>query len=106
MAKVMISIPGEFLAQIDQVARSRHQTRSEYFRELARRDIEVRREGTGRQTAADGRAEAWARIRAFAERMRGVPWDPVAEIRRMRDAGWSARPAEQVHDGPDEEKAR
>jgi len=105
MAKVMLSIPDEFLSQIDQVAKSRHQTRSEYFRELARRDMEARREATGRGSTLEAAKQAWERIQAMAERMRGVPWDPVAEIRRMRDAGWSARPAEQVHDGPDEEKS-
>jgi metal-responsive CopG/Arc/MetJ family transcriptional regulator len=105
MAKVMISIPDDFLAQIDQVARSRHQTRSEYFRELARRDMEVRREATGRGSTLEAAKQAWERIQAMAERMRGVPFDSTAEIRRLRDEGWSRRQVEQVHDAPDEEKS-
>jgi len=102
MAKVMISIPDDFLAQVDHVARSRHQTRSEYFRELARGDIERRQPKSvaARGSLEDAR-QAWERIQAFAERMRGVPWDPVAEVRKLRDEGWSGRTVEQVHDAPD-----
>jgi len=103
MAKVMISIPDDFLAQIDQVAKSRHQTRSEYFRELARRDMEQRHAAQVRGSA-EASEQAWQRIQALAERMRGVPWDPVAEIRRARDAGWSSKPVEQIHDAPAEDE--
>ncbi len=105
MAKVMLSIPDDFLKQVDEVAKSRHQSRSEYFRELARRDVERRqREEAVAKGSMEAAAEAWERIQAFAERMRGTSWDPVADIRRWRDAGWSARPVEQVHDAPAEEE--
>lgn len=37
MAKVMISIPDALLKQIDEIARSEHRKRSEFFKELALR---------------------------------------------------------------------
>jgi len=105
MAKVMLSIPDDFLMEIDEVARSRHQSRSEYFRELARRDIERRRpQNAVAPGSLEAARQAWERIQALAERMRGVPFDSVAEIRRLRDEGWSGRQVEQVHDKPDEDK--
>ena len=37
MAKVMITIPDEFLKEIDAVAKAEHRTRSELFREAVRK---------------------------------------------------------------------
>jgi metal-responsive CopG/Arc/MetJ family transcriptional regulator len=98
MAKVMISIPDDFLAQIDQVARSRHQTRSEYFRELARHDIERRERITDS-------AEVYRRLDEIAERPHRVSWESLAQILSERGAGSSTARPEEVHDAPDEEKS-
>ena len=102
MAKVMLSIPDDFLKQVDEVAKSRHQSRSEYFRELARRDIEQRQEAE-RQESLHAVALEWERIRDLAKRTRAASRDRVAEIRRLRAAGLAARQVEQVHDAPEED---
>jgi predicted transcriptional regulator len=106
MARVMISIPDDFLRQVDEVAKSRHQSRSEYFRELARRDMERReRDMAGaRRGSIEAAAQAWERIQEFAERMRGSSWNPVGDIGKRRDAGLSTKPVEQVHDAPGEDE--
>lgn len=96
MARVMLSIPDEFLKEVDQIAKSRHQTRSEYFRELARRDIEQRRRPTEP-------AEVYRYLREMIERPHQTSWESVVEILRGRDTGSSAQPQEQVHDKPDDE---
>jgi metal-responsive CopG/Arc/MetJ family transcriptional regulator len=95
MAKVMISIPDDFLAQIDQVTKSRHQSRSEYFRELARRDIERRK------TVTDP-AEVYRYLREMAERTHRTSWGSMAELLAERGAGARTERPEQVHDRPDD----
>jgi metal-responsive CopG/Arc/MetJ family transcriptional regulator len=39
MAKVMISLPDDLLERIDVHARARHQSRSDFLRELAEREL-------------------------------------------------------------------
>lgn len=43
-AKVMISLPKDFLLAIDRLAREEHRTRSELLREAARRYMEARQQ--------------------------------------------------------------
>ena len=75
MTKVLISLPDDLLAAIDQEAAARGASRSALLQEAARREL-------GRPSAA--------RIRAALERgrvaLRGAPaFDAAEEIRRSRD---------------------
>ena len=97
MAKVMLSIPDDFLKQVDEVAKSRHQTRSEYYRELARKDIEERR-------SVSEPEEVYRRLRQIVERRHVASWDVMADILRQQDVEPSERLPEQVHDSPDDDQ--
>jgi len=82
VARVMVSLPKEFLAEIDYVAREEHRTRSELLREAARLYVQMRR-----PVPRDN-----PRIRlavAMQDRLaaedRAVGWDSTAELRRWRE---------------------
>lgn len=74
MAKVMISLPDEFLTRFDALARQRGTTRSGLFRELGERemagDLAARRE----------------RIRALLENPGRHGGDAARLVREMRDS--------------------
>ncbi len=85
MAKVMITMPNEFLKQVDKVAAGEHRTRSEFIREAIRAYIAERAAGNppARLRAPGIRAAVELQDRS-REQLRGVKFDSVALIRKMR----------------------
>jgi hypothetical protein len=81
VAKVLVSIDDRLLERIDQVVRSRGQSRSGYLAELARRDLAVAA-GPGRR-ARVGRA---LRRLDTLFREHGVVGDATALVRAEREA--------------------
>jgi Arc/MetJ-type ribon-helix-helix transcriptional regulator len=78
MAKVMISLPDEFLARVDQVAREEHRSRSELVREALRRWLEER--GVARHSWR----EALEPLKDLEDKWIGE-WDSTDVIREFRD---------------------
>ena len=83
--KVMISLPPEFLAEIDEVARQEHRSRSELLREAARLYIETshrqRRPGDNpRVRSAVATQDTLARLAP------GTGEDSTVDVRRWREA--------------------
>jgi predicted transcriptional regulator len=82
MAKVMISVPDEFLVEIDEFARTEHRTRSELIREALRQYTQKERSYT---KPVDNPV-----VRDAAARLRSVRWkgrfDSTKIIRKMRDS--------------------
>jgi metal-responsive CopG/Arc/MetJ family transcriptional regulator len=82
VAKVMISLSREFLAEIDRVAQEEHRTRSELFREAARLYLRMR-QAVPRD---DPRIRQAVTIQdRLAAEDRAVGWDSTAELRRWRE---------------------
>jgi Arc/MetJ-type ribon-helix-helix transcriptional regulator len=85
MAKVMISLPDEFLLEIDDVAKAEHRTRSELIREALRHYTE--RERSLRKPSEN------PVVRDAAARLRSVRWkgrfDSTKIIRKMRDSRYA-----------------
>jgi len=82
-AKVMISIPEEFLKEIDYVVEQEHRNRSEFFREAARLYLQVRK-----AQAAPGQDPIVQRAIAIQEAIAHqdtVEWDGTVEIRKWRE---------------------
>jgi len=78
MAKVMVSLPSEFLNRVDRVARSQHRSRSELIREALRAAL-------GDQT---DRATSWQDVLAplrDLERQWIGEWDSTDIVRYYRD---------------------
>jgi metal-responsive CopG/Arc/MetJ family transcriptional regulator len=74
MAKVMISIPDDLLARLDQHARRLGQTRSGFLRQLVEREL-----------AVDGAARA-ARVRALLSNLEPHAGDSARFVREQRRA--------------------
>ena len=76
MAKVMVSLPDDLLAEIDEEATRRHTSRSGFLAEAAR--TEIRRRAPATIEAA---------VRRSQERFRRAPaFDSAELIRRERDS--------------------
>lgn len=86
-AKVMISIPDEFLAEVDLVAQEEHRSRSELIREALRLYISRRHE-RGQSGTAPGVREALAAYETLADQDRRIAQEfrqRLAEIMPLRD---------------------
>ena len=85
MAKVMITMPDEFLKQIDKAAAAEHRSRSELMREAMR--AYLAEHARGKRASLLDKPSVRAAV-AFQDRMRekskGVKFDSVAFIRKMR----------------------
>jgi Arc/MetJ-type ribon-helix-helix transcriptional regulator len=79
MAKVMISLPDDFLARVDRAARAEHRSRSELIREALRQWLEGREEAHARSWE-----QALRPLRELEGKWIGR-WDSTDIIRRMRD---------------------
>jgi CopG family transcriptional regulator/antitoxin EndoAI len=85
-AKVMISLPEDFLAEVDRVARAENRSRSELVREAIRIYMEMRGR---RRPADDPRVQrAVAAQDAIGKSARGQGEDSTEDIRRWREARW------------------
>ncbi len=82
--KVMISLPEEFLDEIDRVAQEEHRTRSELLREAVRRYIETRRGGMvpGKKPHVQ---KAVSVQDALSRLSPGTGEDSVADVRLWRE---------------------
>ena len=83
--RVMISMPQEFLAEIDRVAEEERRTRSELLREAARFYIQAHQ--TQHRPIDDPRVRWAVDVQDELARMdKLIPgWDSTAEIRRWRE---------------------
>jgi len=85
MAKVMVSFPSEFLAEVDRIASEEHRSRSELLREAMRLYIEIRR--GGKRPGDNSRVRAAVATQdALACLSPGSGEDSTADIRRWREA--------------------
>ncbi len=85
MAKVMITMPDDFLKKLDKVAIAEHRTRSELIREAVRAYVTAR--GTGKRPSLLDKPSVRAAVELqdrTARELRGVKFDSVAFIRKMR----------------------
>lgn len=81
VAKVMISLPKDFLKEIDREIRKEHRTRSEFFREAARLYLQLKYAAPGQ----DPRVQCAVALQdAIARKDRLATWDGTTEIRRWR----------------------
>jgi metal-responsive CopG/Arc/MetJ family transcriptional regulator len=84
MAKVMVSLPEEFLSEIDRIAQQEHRSRSELLREAMRVYIGLRHAGRpGDDPAVRAAVAAQDRLSRLAP---GNGADSAAEVRRWREA--------------------
>lgn len=83
-AKVMISIPEEFLAEIDKVAKEESRSRSELIREAARLYLKMR-ENRKPPVQNPMVQKAIAIQDTLADQDTAVEWDSAAEIRKWRE---------------------
>jgi metal-responsive CopG/Arc/MetJ family transcriptional regulator len=84
-AKVMVSFPEEFLAEVDRIAEEEHRSRSELLREAMRLYIEMRR--GHRRPGDDPRVQsAVAAQDALARVAPGAGEDSTGDVRRWREA--------------------
>lgn len=85
MSKVMISLPDQFLSEIDEAAGSEHRTRSELIREALR---EYLRKGKEYKRPVDN-----PQTKEAFESLRSIKWkgkfDSTKIIRKMRDSRYS-----------------
>lgn len=85
MAKVMISVPKEFLLEIDEIANAEHRTRSDLIREALRRYTQTAK---GYTKPADNPV-----VRDAVARLRSVKWkskfDSTKIVRKMRDSRYA-----------------
>ena len=85
MARVMITVPDEFLKEIDAVATEEHRSRSELIREAMRVYFAVRgRKSRGSLLDKPGVQRALQIQEEASKKLTGSGWDGVAEIRRWR----------------------
>jgi CopG family transcriptional regulator/antitoxin EndoAI len=85
MAKVMVSLPDEFLVEVDRVAQEEHRTRSELVREALRLYMAVRQQP--RRPADDARVLRAVKTQDSLARLApGIGEDSTADIRRWREA--------------------
>ena len=82
MAKVMISLPDEFLLEIDDIAKTEHRTRSELIREALRHYTEGER-GYAKLSGNPVVKDAVAKLRSVRWKGR---FDSTKIIRKMRDS--------------------
>jgi len=83
--KVMVSFPPEFLAEVDEIARQEHRSRSELLREAVRLYMAVRRGQWPPREDPRVRGAALTQD-ALARRSPGTGEDSTADIRRWREA--------------------
>jgi len=85
MGKVMISVPDEFLSEVDEVAKAEHRTRSELIREALREYV---RKGKEYKRPIDN-----PRVREAFEGLRSIKWkgkfDSTEIVRKMRNSRYS-----------------
>ena len=83
-AKLVVSFPDAFLAEVDRIAREEHRSRSELLREAMGLYMEVRR-GAGRP-GDDPRVQAAIAVQnAIARAAPGSGEDSVEDLRRWRE---------------------
>ncbi len=86
MARVMVTIPDDFLMKVDEAARGEHMKRSELFREALRKWLSARGPVDGAEALRARRLrvlDEMAEFRAAHPPIAGAP-DSVEIIRQMR----------------------
>ena len=84
VAKVMVSFPEEFLAEVDRIADEEHRSRSELLREAVRLYIETRR--GYRRPGDDPRVQSAVAVQDNLARLApGTGEDSTSDVRRWRE---------------------
>ena len=84
-AKVMVSFPEEFLAEVDRIAGEEHRSRSELLREAMRLYIQMRR--GYRRPGDNPRVQAAVAVQdALARVAPGTGEDSTVDVRRWRES--------------------
>jgi len=82
--KVMVSLPPEFLAEVDRIAREEHRSRSELFREAMRLYIGLRQKTKG--PGGDPLVQSAVAIQNNLSHLHpGTDEDSTSDVRRWRD---------------------
>ena len=86
MARVMVTIPDDFLRKVDEAARGEHMKRSELFRDALRKWMAERESHEGRTSRRERSLQALEEMRQFREAHPPIPGTPstVDLIRQMR----------------------
>ena len=82
--KIMVSIPAEMVAELDQAAKQEHRSRSEFVREALQLYIQVRKSRSIADQAPEVR-KAIAVQDALAAADTARDWNGTYEIRKWRD---------------------
>lgn len=92
MTRVMITVPDEFLAEIDNAAVAQHRSRSELFREAMRQYLK----GTPIQSKSSAQEAAGIieKLRAKAAEQANIAKDSTETIRAIRGYSSEERPAD------------
>ena len=84
-AKVMVSFPEEFLAEVDRIADEEHRSRSELLREAMRLYMQMRR--GRRRPGDDPHVQSAVAVQDALSRLApGTGDDSTADVRRWREA--------------------
>ena len=83
-AKVLVTLPEPFLAEVDRVAEEEHRSRSELVREALRQYLATQR--SSRPGDRPGVRRAMASMDALSRLHPGTGEDSTDEIRAMREA--------------------
>lgn len=84
MTKINITLPKEFLEEVDKSAEKERVTRSEFFRRAVQTYWKVQRQQAAERKRAKQIEEAMEIIEMVREE--AGDWDGVAEIRKWREA--------------------
>lgn len=87
MARVIVTVPDDFLAQVDETARVEHRSRSELIREALRQYVTPRQSGPTQERSAPAAREAAGiieQLRAQAAARARQASDSVEVIRAFR----------------------
>ena len=86
MEKINITLPNDYLKKLDGFIREEKKNRSQFIREATEHYMEEIKEQRALEKRRAEIAEAIRIQDDFREKYGKVDWDPVEEIRKMRDS--------------------
>lgn len=86
MEKINITLPNDYLKKLDEFIKEERTNRSKFIREATKHYIEELKKQRAMEKRRAEIAEAIRIQDEFREKYGKVDWDPVEEIRKMRDS--------------------
>ena len=86
MEKINITLPNDYLKKLDEFIKEERTNRSKFIREATEHYIEELKKQRAMEKRRAEIAEAIRIQDEFREKYGKVDWDPVEEIRKMRDS--------------------